>query len=92
MLASLKKTIKELKPSDTGPAEEDHEDEDEEERALRLERERRAKTKPKFKEGNTVIFRYRVLRDGKPTALRVYGQVISGLVVLPFHVRSALFL
>lgn len=71
---SLKKSIRELKPAEIA-VEEDEEEEDEEAKALREEQERRAQVKPKFKEGNTVLFRYRVLRDGQPTALRVHGQV-----------------
>jgi hypothetical protein len=71
---SLKNSIRELKPAEEKVVEEE-EEEDEDAEALRQEQERRSKVKPKFKEGNTVLFRYRVLRDGQPTALRVYGQV-----------------
>ena len=72
----MKKSIRELKPAEEKVVEEE-EEEDEDAEALRQEQERRSKVKPKFKEGNTVLFRYRVLRDGQPTALRVYGQVSS---------------
>ena len=76
---SLKKTIQDLKPLTAAQLEEEEEELDEEALALKAEREEKALVKPKFKEGNTVLVRHRLERDGQPTAMRVYVQVIENL-------------
>ncbi len=55
---------------------EEEEELDEEALALKAEQEQKMLVKPKFKEGNTVLVRYRQQRDGQPTAMRVYIQVL----------------
>jgi hypothetical protein len=77
---SLKKTIQDLKPVAAEDVEE--EELDEEALAQKAEREQRVSVKPKFKEGNTVLVRHRLERDGQPTAMRVYVQVLVNSIAV----------
>ncbi len=56
--------------------EEEEEELDEESLAQKAERELQKQVKSKFREGNTVLVRHRLERDGQPTAMRVYVQVV----------------
>ncbi len=77
---SLKKTIQDLKPITAEEIEEEEEELDEEALALK---EQKKKAKSKFREGNTVLVRHRLERDGQPTAMRVYVQVLVHCMTSP---------